>query len=88
MPELILLLIIVIALTSYVGIRNPAYEERYIFDVDRILIDKQYYRLISSGFLHTNWYHLAFNLLLFILLGNIAFPFLVLSIFSCFISAA
>lgn len=59
----LILLLILIAISSYVGFRDPRYHDKYIFDVDRILIDKQYYRLISSAFLHGDWFHLGFNLL-------------------------
>ena len=57
------LLAIFIALSSYKGFQDQGYEDEYIFDVDRILIDKEYRRMLTSGFLHANWYHLAFNLI-------------------------
>lgn len=56
------LLAVLILLTSYKGFQDKDFEEEYIFDVDRILIDKEYRRMLSSGFLHANWYHLLFNL--------------------------
>ena len=56
------LLAVFILLTSYKGFQDKDFEEEYIFDVDRILIDKEYRRMLSSGFLHANWYHLLFNL--------------------------
>jgi len=57
------LLAVFILLTSYKGFQDKDFEEEYIFDVDRILIDKEYRRMLSSGFLHANWYHLLFNLI-------------------------
>lgn len=57
------ILIIVNIFVSYRGFNNDKFSEDYLFDVDRILIGKQYYRIISSGFLHTGWTHLIFNML-------------------------
>jgi len=57
------LLAIFLMLSSYKGFRDREFTEEYIFDVDRILIDKEYRRLISSGFLHGGWFHLIFNLI-------------------------
>jgi len=48
---------------SYNGFTNAAFFERYRFEVDRILIYKDYKRLITSGFLHVGWTHLIFNML-------------------------
>lgn len=57
-----LLLILIITLTSYQGLKNEAYLEKYAFEVDGILIRKEYYRLFSAGFVHLNWLHLLFNM--------------------------
>jgi membrane associated rhomboid family serine protease len=48
---------------SYKGFTNSAFFDGYKFDVDRILINKDYKRLITSGFLHVGWTHLIFNML-------------------------
>ncbi len=56
------ILAIITALTTYQGLKHHYYQEKYLFHIDHILIDKQYYRLISSGFLHGNWLHFAFNM--------------------------
>src|SRR3954469_10647660 len=47
---------------SIVGFKNPTFEEGLIFCPEFILADKQYYRLVSSAFLHADWRHLAFNM--------------------------
>jgi len=49
-------------MTTYMGFSKPAYFEKYVFDVDEILINKDYKRLLSSGFLHGSWLHFAFNM--------------------------
>jgi membrane associated rhomboid family serine protease len=48
---------------SYRGFNKPAFYQRFLFDVDRILIGKEYGRMITSGFLHVGWLHLIFNML-------------------------
>jgi len=55
-------LIIVNVAFSYKGFKDFAFFERYSFEVDRILIDKDYKRLVTSGFLHVDWFHLLFNM--------------------------
>lgn len=63
MESLIIIFVLLIALVSFQGFRYPDFQERYLLEVDRILVDKQYFRLVSSGFLHTGWLHLIFNML-------------------------
>jgi membrane associated rhomboid family serine protease len=48
---------------SYRGFKSTGFRDRYIFSPIRILWDRQYYRLLSCGFLHFNWLHLIFNML-------------------------
>ncbi len=43
--------------------RDKQFFERYLFEVDGILIDGEYRRLISSGFLHSGWLHFGFNMI-------------------------
>lgn len=58
-----LLLIIANIAFSYNGFTNGHFFASYKFEVDRVLINKDYLRLISSGFLHVNWTHLIFNMM-------------------------
>jgi len=57
-----LILIIVTIVFSYKGFNSGLFFDRYTFEVDRVLIDKDYKRLITSGFLHVSWGHLLFNM--------------------------
>ena len=57
------LILILTGLITFKGLNDRAYQKHYMFDIDMILIDKQYYRLFSSGFLHANWIHFIFNML-------------------------
>ena len=50
-----------IGLITYKGIKDANYRESHIFHTDSILKKQQYYRIISSGFLHADWIHLLFN---------------------------
>lgn len=58
-----LVLVISNFLVSYKGFKDVHFFERYKFEIDSILIRKDYLRLISSGFLHVSWSHLIFNLI-------------------------
>lgn len=78
------LIIIITFLASYNGFKSIEFFENYKFEVDRILIFKQYKRLITSGFLHSGWWHLIFNMLALYSFGSLlefkigAFNFLLL----------
>lgn len=60
-----LLIIIANALFSYQGFENWQFFNKYKFQVNRILINKEYERMLTSGFLHVNWTHLLFNMFSF-----------------------
>jgi membrane associated rhomboid family serine protease len=71
---IILLLIAVNILVSYKGFTNPSFFDSYKFEVDRILVGRDYKRLVTSGFLHVNWMHLLFNMLsLYLFSGTVTF---------------
>ena len=59
---IILILVIVNVIFSYKGFISEGFLERYEFEVDRILINRDFKRIITSGFLHVSWMHLAFNM--------------------------
>jgi membrane associated rhomboid family serine protease len=63
MEIITLLLILANVIVSYKGFTNQSFFDGYKFEVDRILVNKDYKRLITSGFLHINWMHLIFNML-------------------------
>src|SRR5438132_1953076 len=64
------LIIGVACLVSWLGFRSRAFEEKYIFEPEAILAWKEYYRLLTSGFLHAGWWHLLVNMLSLYLLGR------------------
>lgn len=47
---------------SYQGFKDMNFLDKNVFRVGSILKNKEYKRLISSGFLHGNWSHLIFNM--------------------------
>ena len=57
------LVILVTCGFSFAGFRLRGFEEKYIFWPQAILGGRQYYRLLTSGFLHANGTHLGMNML-------------------------
>jgi membrane associated rhomboid family serine protease len=57
---------LIIALTVWVswqGFKSFAFEQKYIFNPEAILAGKEFYRLVTSAFLHSGWPHLLLNML-------------------------
>jgi membrane associated rhomboid family serine protease len=57
-----IILLITNGLFTYKGLTNTSFLDKYSFRVDKVLVNKEYHRLITSGFLHTNWIHFGFNM--------------------------
>jgi membrane associated rhomboid family serine protease len=56
---------------SYQGFNDYSFKEKFLFHVGAILEGKQWIRLISSGFLHADWTHFAFNMITFYSFGGL-----------------
>jgi len=56
------LLVLANFIVSYNGFNNRRFYGRLVFQVEKILVYKDYKRLITSGFLHVSWIHLIFNM--------------------------
>ena len=65
-----LLLIATTCGVSYAGFRSREVEQKLIFQPDSILAGKEYYRLVTSAFLHSGWNHLLWNMLGLYLFGR------------------
>lgn len=56
-------LIIANGIVTYKGLKDYIFFDKFLFNVDKILVNKDYKRLITSGFLHADWMHFAFNII-------------------------
>ncbi len=65
--------IIIIAITSIISVysfSNESIYEKLLFSIRHIYRDKDYYRVISSAFIHGDWEHLIFNMFTFYNFSN------------------
>ncbi|AQG82169.1 rhomboid family intramembrane serine protease [Spirosoma montaniterrae] len=58
-----LVIILVTVGVSLAAWNNPALMSRWIMNPYQVMNRGQYYRLLTSGFLHADWGHLLFNML-------------------------
>lgn len=67
---MILVLIAANLITTLLGFNNYDFFQRHLFRVDKIKRDREYLRMLSSGFLHVNWSHFLFNMYSLYLFGE------------------
>lgn len=65
-----LLIIVVTIAISVWAWNNPDLMNRWIMNPYEVARRGQYYRLLTSGFLHADWGHLIFNMLSFYFFGS------------------
>lgn len=63
-------LIVLNVIISLIGFNNPAFVNKYIFWPVGINRNREYYRFVSSGFLHADFMHLFFNMFTFYFFGR------------------
>lgn len=63
MNSIVLIIIAVTCVISYMGLNDMRIFEKYKFSISAINNRKEYFRLISSAFLHADFMHLFFNML-------------------------
>ena len=68
--DLTLILIIITAATSYYGWNKPEIQSKWMFNPYAVYHGKQYYRFLSSGFIHSNTMHLIFNMIVLYFFGG------------------
>ncbi len=78
---------IVVFLVSIQAFNNPVFFEKYKHSPYRVYHYKEYYRLVTSGFLHGSWVHLLVNLFVFWQFGDFVENFIFYSIFGRTIGA-
>lgn len=70
MNNVVFLIIAINVIFSIQGFNTPQFVEKYIFYVGKIRWGKEYFRLLTSGFLHANWSHLLFNMMTLFFFGG------------------
>ncbi|MDX1627116.1 MAG: rhomboid family intramembrane serine protease [Fulvivirga sp.] len=68
--SLTLLLVIGTSIISIYAWQNESLTRQWIFNPYSIKKYKEYYRFITSGFLHSGWVHLIFNMLMLFMFGQ------------------
>ncbi len=65
-----IILIAICSLVSLIGFRDQAFFQRFSFWMAPLQHQQQQYRLITSGFLHVDFAHLAFNMFSLYIFGE------------------
>lgn len=68
-PFTLILLLLNVLVSGYALYGDRSLIDRLAFRPDRVLKDKEYYRLITAGFVHAGPGHLAFNMLTLFFFG-------------------
>jgi len=63
-------LLILTSITSYLGFKDSSLIDKYAFSINRLLKQKDYKLLITSGFFHINWMHLVINMFVLFSFGT------------------
>jgi membrane associated rhomboid family serine protease len=56
-----MVVLVVTGLASFYAFQRPDIRDRWIFNPRAILADREYYRMYTSGLIHADWMHFAFN---------------------------
>ena len=62
MNNAVYIIIAITAIVSYKGFNDRLFFEKFMLRVGSIINGKEYFRTITSGFLHADWTHLFFNM--------------------------
>ncbi|MDR2652840.1 MAG: rhomboid family intramembrane serine protease [Prevotellaceae bacterium] len=68
--DLTLIIIIVTALASIAAFESPRLFDRLLLSPYLIVHKKEWYRVITHGFIHANWTHLLINMFVFYSFGQ------------------
>ena len=64
-------IIILTAITSFYGINNAVFLERWMFTPYKIKRNKEWDRFVTSGFIHKDYVHLLFNMFTLYFFGGV-----------------
>ncbi|WP_109622941.1 rhomboid family intramembrane serine protease [Sediminitomix flava] len=62
MLSITIILIISIGLVSWQGFQKPQLKQKLMHSPYKVSHNKEYYRFVTSGWVHADWTHLLFNL--------------------------
>ncbi|MDH5475841.1 MAG: rhomboid family intramembrane serine protease [Cyclobacteriaceae bacterium] len=65
-----LIIVIVNVIASIYAWNNTSIMGKWIFNPYTVFHNKEYHRFITSGFIHGNWMHLIFNMLVLFMFGE------------------
>jgi membrane associated rhomboid family serine protease len=65
------IIIVFTIIFSIAGLRSSEYFSKFQFNAYQIYHRKEWYRLLSHGFLHANWTHLIVNMLVLFIFGPV-----------------
>lgn len=81
-----LIIIIITAIISIISFNNYSLSDKLILWPSRMHSPEEYYRLITSGFIHADWVHLIFNMLTLYFFGEtVEFAFMLMGIHGLFL---
>jgi membrane associated rhomboid family serine protease len=69
--SLTLYILIATGILSMLCFQNDELRERFMFNPYLIHERRQWYRFISSGFIHADWMHLLVNMFVLYMFGNV-----------------
>lgn len=69
--SILILIIAITAIISFIAFNNQVIFEKYKFNVAEIISRKEYFRLLSAGFLHADMMHLLFNMMTLYFFGPV-----------------
>lgn len=58
------IIIAITALVTHAGLTNESFFDKFKFNISALKAGQQY-RMVTSGFLHADWFHFAFNMISF-----------------------
>src|SRR5690606_11461389 len=68
--SLTIFILLITFLISYMAFQNASLREKLILWPDAMNSPSEYYRFITSGFIHADWMHLLFNMLTLFFFGR------------------